>query len=162
MAKLKINTVKDSAYLLSDIQTAFGGFEVVGDFKNWDPIDKYPKLIEIRLINIQKKLHLNVTKVNYCKNKNIFEIHVETVKSINRNYRLDYTDAQREGLIFPDGTNTEVEVLILIYNSDSASPEHEYTVCGVPNSGSLKFPPDEVGFVGFDPKRKKGNILVGG
>ncbi|WP_298426053.1 hypothetical protein [uncultured Kordia sp.] len=188
MSKVFIDIENEGTYILSDVVCTSGGFEVIGTFNDWQEVNGqyFANSINLGLVNVRRDNLLHISKANYCIQKKRFEIHVETVYDArNINHKLNYKKAGVEEFKFPEGIETEVIVVILIYNSDIAVKEVVYEVCGTLARECLKFPRPkdacnnlaslkrnegkiineieiDCDSPGFDPKRKKGNILVGG
>jgi len=194
MSKVFIEIESPGFYILSDVVCTSGGFEIVGRFIEWEikrdiqtqALEHTPEHIDLELINVRRDLLLHISKANYCKQKKRFEIHVETVYDANDvKHQLRYSCAKKEEFKFIRGEETEIEVAILIYNSDPDVEEVLYEICGKVSDQCLEYPRPEdacddelllknekkriildreidCNSPGFDPKRKKGNILVGG
>lgn len=150
-------------------------FDSKGTFFDWDS-NYHPQTIEIDLINPINTKYFRITKCNFCRERRIFEIHVECVRQSEQKLDYTYKNAVSEGFdLPPKDDNKCVTVNFLIYNSDPCVPEQYYIICGNQGSG-LVYPKTEVGddcedenlsddhsFIGGpQPETKKGNILQGG
>lgn len=162
--KIKIDLKSDGKYPLDDTKT-FGYFDTNGTFLNWKVEDDIytPETIVVDIENVIGGKYFNISLCEFCKSKDNFEIHIEEVRDPRKlNYSYNYVKAKNEG--FSMKIEDEINVVIILYNSDPQEPEQEYFRCGN-FSGQLKFPTkkkkDLFDDPGFGPKVKKGNILIG-
>lgn len=178
MTKTIFTNINGKTYLFSDPNSP-GFFDIKGTFYNWDSTDKTPETLllflckegsgEDECIELDNDNYYYISLCEYSSDLNLFEIHIECVKDeCDSSISYNYVRAKEEQFTF--NTNETIQVEILIYNSSEELEQRYLRRNKKPLRGCLKFPqppnydcsPLEEKIIDFDPKRKKGNILVGG
>lgn len=146
-------------------------FEAWAKFSNWETVPdqlNHSENIKVFLKNITSGQNYRLSKLNYCKDEKIFEIHVEQDGNLQNTFHsLDYKTAVRDNFDLTgkrDGSDGDKRpVRILIYNRKTV--DTYYHICGSITNERLNYPTTERIFkkemISLQPEVKKGNILVG-
>lgn len=137
-------------------------FNIEATFSTWTDFFSEKVVVQISS-KVDHKLYYHISLCNFCSSSRKFEIHVEQVDKTNELLNYTYINAKKEHFnLPPEDLDQTVQIEILIYNTDPNEPETKYTKCRNP-FGSLKFPKISVeSIMEYQPKTKKGNILLGG
>ncbi|WP_435579614.1 hypothetical protein [Gilvibacter sp.] len=180
---VKVINGNQSTYDIAKGDGTIMRFNVRAEFSNWITQNNkdYARSIEVELFNVSFGDLYRLSKVRFCSDCNVFEIHVEKISNpAGVKLAYEYRNAINERFDLTGDSNgncgDDRQVMIIIYNNDPSHEDNFYNTCceydpPVASNEPLDYPHDESAKddkgnleglkSGFNPDTANGNILVG-